>query len=118
MAEGDWLKGILFAGAETACIIYIVDNSSRGSDYYTLYKEATTIEDAVYYRQLTEKYDKRRNIGVMAAIGIWALNILDMALFGDEENPASINEDKNVLSRMYIEPTDYGGLCVGFRIIF
>ena len=35
------------------------------------------VEDAIKYRELTEKYDKNRNLFILAAGGVWALNLVD-----------------------------------------
>lgn len=80
LAEKHYLEGSLFLAAEIALLTGVVANNSLGNTNYDLYKKAETMDDAVRYRQLTEKYDIRRNRLLLAAAAVWALNLVDIHL--------------------------------------
>ncbi len=40
---------------------------------------------AVEFRAQTEKYDRRRNTAILAAAGVWALNMIDMFVFAKKK---------------------------------
>lgn len=80
LAEKRYLEGVAFLTAELFCLYEIFSYNRKGNRYYKKYKEAATVDDAVAFRELTEKYDKRRNIYMLAAAGVWALNLLDIYL--------------------------------------
>jgi hypothetical protein len=79
-AEKRWLEAAVFFGAEAGCLAAILVNNHSGNKNYDLYKAASTSEDAVRYRALTERYDTRRNGFIAAAAVVWALNLLDTYL--------------------------------------
>jgi len=78
LAEKRYLEGAVFLAADLFCLYEVFNFNRKGNRYYKKYKEAGTIDDAVAFRELTEKYDKRRNIYMLAAAGVWALNLLDI----------------------------------------
>ncbi len=80
LAEKRYVEGIVFLSAEIFCLVKIMANNHLGKENYSLYKQAATIEDAVRYRKLTEKYDTRRNQFMLAAAAVWALNLVDIYL--------------------------------------
>ncbi len=94
-------RGILFAGAELVSLIGLMVSDiqySRAAEDYndarTSYLGADYIGDAVhYYDLMNEKWDDAerlnnyRNVFLGAAIGIWAINIIDMAIGDDKEAP-------------------------------
>ena len=63
-------------------------NNSLGNENYGLYKNAETMDDAVRYRRLTEKYDTRRNRFLLAAAAVWGLNLLDISLIVKNKDAA------------------------------
>ena len=77
-AEQRYIEGILFFAADVFCAYKILSNNHKGNKNYQLYKEAENVADAVKYRELTEKYDKRRNQFILAAVGVWAVNLIDI----------------------------------------
>lgn len=80
LAEKRYLEGILFLSAEVFCFYKILSYNHLGNKNYELYKKAATVDDAVHYRQLTEKYDARRNQYLLTAAAVWAINLLDIYL--------------------------------------
>ena len=78
LAEKRYVEGILFSAAEVFCVGEIIINNHKGNQEYKLYKNADNVQDAVKYRRSTEKYDTRRNQFILAAAGIWAVNLIDM----------------------------------------
>ena len=90
-AEKRYLKGVLFLSAEIFCIYKIFSNNHKSNDYYTLYKAADNTSDAVNYRELTEKYDIRRNRFLLAAAGIWIINLIDIYIIVKKKEKKSGN---------------------------
>jgi hypothetical protein len=80
IAEHRYFEGLAFVAAEACLTISILTNNHRGNEAYRLYRQADNPGDAILNRNLTEKYDKRRNIGILAAASVWAVNLLDISL--------------------------------------
>ncbi len=78
LSEKRYLEGIIFATSELFCLAGVFKNMKEGDRYYKLYKSAENTQDAIKFRELTTKFDKRRNRFIAGAIAVWALNILDM----------------------------------------
>ncbi|NIM58550.1 MAG: hypothetical protein GTO16_06360 [Candidatus Aminicenantes bacterium] len=78
LAEKRYIEGVLFLSAEIFCIYKIFSYNHKGNDYYDLYKKADNVSDATQYRDLTEKYDTRRNRFILAAAGVWIINLIDI----------------------------------------
>ena len=91
LAEKKYLKGITFISAEMACLYGILANNHKGNKNYRLYKAAENVDDVVKYRGLTEKYDRRRNIFILAAVGVWAVNLIDIYTLVNKRNKKSEN---------------------------
>jgi len=77
-AEKHTVEGIAFLTAEIFCVYKVLSNNRKGNENYELYKEAVGIDDAVRFRDLTETYDRRRNLYMLAAFGVWAVNLIDI----------------------------------------
>jgi hypothetical protein len=80
LSEKRYIEGAFFLAAEAFCIFKIFVNDHAANRNYGLYKKAETVDDAVRFRQLTEQFDRRRNQSLLAAAGVWALNLLDIFL--------------------------------------
>jgi hypothetical protein len=78
LAEKHTVEGIVFLAAEIFCLYNVLDNNHKGNENYAQYKEASTQDEAVSYRTLTETYDRRRNLYLLAAFGVWAVNLIDI----------------------------------------
>ncbi len=78
IAEKRYIEGTLFLSAEIFCFYKIFSYNHKGNDYYDLYKKADNVTDAIKYRDLAEKYDKRRNTFILAAAGAWIINLIDI----------------------------------------
>ena len=78
VVEKRYVEGLLFFSTEVFSFYQIFSNNHKGNRYYQKYQEAGSVNAAVRQRELTEKYDKRRNIYILAAVGIWAVNLIDI----------------------------------------
>lgn len=101
---GDYGRGMIFAGGELMSLVglFISDlQYSRAVENYdaarAAYLNADYIGDAqFYYDRMTEKWDEAENLHTYrnaflgAAIGIWVINIVDMAI-GDGEKPPGLS---------------------------
>jgi len=86
LSEKHYFEGFIFLTLEAGAIAGIIINAKKANKYYRNYKDARTVPDAIKYRNLTEKYDIRRNKFILAAGAIWALNLLDMYLIYKKKN--------------------------------
>lgn len=77
MSEKKYLEGVLFLSVEIFCFYKIISYNHKGNYYYSEYKKADNVSDAVTFRELTENYDTRRNKFFLAAAGVWAINLID-----------------------------------------
>jgi len=80
LTEKRYIEGALFIAAEAFCLYGILVNDHTGNRNYELYKKAETMDEAVRFRLLTEKFDARRNRFLLAAAAVWAVNLVDIAL--------------------------------------
>jgi len=78
IAEKRYIEGVLFLSVEIFCFYKIFSYNHKGNDYYNLYKKADNVSDATEYRDLAEKYDTRRNRFILAAAGVWIINLIDI----------------------------------------
>ena len=78
IAEKRYFEGILFLSAEVFCLYKTLSYNHKGNYYYERYRIADNVSDAVRYRELTEKYDVKRNKLILASAGIWAINLVDI----------------------------------------
>ena len=76
--EKKFFKGALFITGELYTIYKIIENNGEGNSSYIKYKNALSKDDAVKYRKEVEKFDKRRNKYIVAGIGIWVINLIDI----------------------------------------
>jgi len=77
-AEKRYIEGALFLSAEIFCVYRIFSYNHKGNGYYDQYKKADNVNDAVKFRELTEKYDTRRNKFIVVAACVWAINLIDI----------------------------------------
>ncbi len=85
LGEKQVAKGMVFVSAELFCLIEVFLKNHRGDDAYGHYRSASNANDAVYYRRLTETYDRERNTYLLAAAGVWVLNLVDMAVWARKQ---------------------------------
>ncbi len=78
IAEKRYLEGILFLSVEVFCLYKVISYNHKGNDYYSLYKNADNVSNAIEYRDLTENYDTKRNRFILAAAGVWIINLIDI----------------------------------------
>ena len=104
VAEKRYIEGVLFLSAEIFCIYKIFSYNHKGNDYYDLYKKADNVSAATEYRELTEKYDTRRNRFILAAAGVWIINLIDIYFIVKKKDKKeknlrlkfNLNENKNL----------------------
>jgi hypothetical protein len=90
-AEKKYIDGAVLLSAEIFCLYKVFENNHRSNKNYDLYKAAGNVEDTVKYRNLTEKFDRRRNAFILGALGIWAVNLIDIYVIVKNKK----NKDKN-----------------------
>jgi len=78
LAEKRYFEAAIFFGAEIFCLSRIFSYNHKADTYYDSYKKSDNMEDAVKYRGLTEKNDAKRNQYMLAALGVWAVNLADI----------------------------------------
>lgn len=111
-AEKKYLEGAVFLSAEIFCLYKIFENNHRGKKNYQLYEAAGNVDDVVKYRELTEKYDRRRNAFILGAIGIWAVNLIDIYVIVKNKK----NKDKNF--KIQLESGENKILCFTLTFCF
>jgi hypothetical protein len=80
LAEKRYIEGVLFLSAEIFALYKVFSYNHKGNTAYAQYKDATSVDDAVRHRQMTEDYDKKRNQYLLVAAGIWVINLIDIYL--------------------------------------
>jgi hypothetical protein len=78
LGEKQYAKAALFAGAEIACLVEVIIFMVKGNDAYDQYRSASDPAAVIEFRARTETYDNRRNTAILAAAGVWILNMVDM----------------------------------------
>ena len=78
LAEKRYIEGVVFLSAEIFALYKVFTYNHKGNTAYTKYKDATSADDAVHYRQMTEDYDRKRNQYLLVAAGVWAINLIDI----------------------------------------
>lgn len=78
ISEKRYIEGLLFLTAEAFCFYNVFTYDRKGNYYYQKYKEAIIPSDVATYRELTEKFDVKRNKYLAAAVAIWAFNLVDI----------------------------------------
>jgi len=107
LAEKRYLEGVFFLTAEAYCLFEVFSLNHKGNESYKKYREAETPPDAVRFRDLTEKYDGKRNAHLLAAAGVWVLNLVDAYLIVKNKKNSKIKlniqsgQDQMVLSVSY-----------------
>jgi hypothetical protein len=104
LSEKRYSEGVLFLSVELFCIYKIFSYNHKGNDYYDLYKKADNVSDATEYRDLTEKYDTKRNRFILAAAGVWIVNLIDIYFIVKKKDKKDknlrlkfkLNENKNL----------------------
>jgi hypothetical protein len=85
LGEKQYIKAALFAGAEIFCLVEVLIFMGKGNDAYDKYRAATDLAAAIEFRSQTEKYDKRRNTAILAAAGVWVLNMIEIFVFAKKK---------------------------------
>ncbi|HUU06050.1 MAG TPA: DUF5683 domain-containing protein [Patescibacteria group bacterium] len=85
LAEKQYVKAAVFASGEIFCLALVVVNLGKGNDAYHSYRDATDMDQATAWRLQTEKFDRRRNTAILAAAGVWVLNMIDIFVFAKKK---------------------------------
>jgi hypothetical protein len=105
LGEKQYIKAALFGGAEIFCLARVLFFMGKGNSAYKKYRDAIDYESAVEFRLQTEKYDRRRNSAILAAAGVWVLNMIDIFIFAKKKygkkaqigfNPYYNHENKTI----------------------
>ena len=97
-SERRYVEGIIFSGAELFCLIEMFVNNHKGNQNYKLYKQAETVQDAVKFREMTEKFDTKRNQYLIAAAGVWILNLIDIYIIVKKREKKSQKPALNIMT--------------------
>jgi hypothetical protein len=85
LGEKQYLKAALFGGAEIFCLAQVLMLMGKGNDAYSNYRDAGDAASVAEYRAQTEKYDKQRNTAILAAAGVWVLNMVDILIYAKKK---------------------------------
>jgi hypothetical protein len=105
LAEKQYVKAAVFASAEILCLVQILIFRSKGNGAYKQYRAAIDPKAVVEFRSQTEKYDRLRNTTILAAAGVWVLNMIDIFVYAKKKfakkasvgfNPYFNHENKTI----------------------
>jgi len=85
LSEKQYIKAALFGSAEIFCLAQVLIFMGKGNNAYKKYRDAIDSETVIEFRLLTEKYDRRRNTAILAAFGVWVLNMIDIFIFAKKK---------------------------------
>jgi hypothetical protein len=85
LGEKQYVKAALFGGAEIFCLAQVLILMGKGNHAYKSYRDATDTLAVMEFRSQTEKYDRRRNTAILAAAGVWVLNMIDILVFAKKK---------------------------------
>ncbi len=85
LAEKQYVKAAVFAAAEIFCLAQVVINARKGNDAYQNYRNADDIASAMEWRSRTRRCDRRRNTAILAASGVWVLNMVDIFIYAKKK---------------------------------
>jgi len=85
LGEKQYAKAALFGGAEIFCLVEVLIYMSKGNAAYRDYRDATDTADVIEFRRQTEEYDNNRNIAILAAAGVWVLNMVEIFVFAKKK---------------------------------
>jgi hypothetical protein len=109
-SEKHIIEGVLFLGAEVFSLYQLFRYNHKGNTYYSRYQDSVNVEDALRYREKTEGFDKKRNIYILGAVGIWAVNLIDIYVIVK-------NKEKQKL-KLQLQSVDKKGLVLSLRYSF
>ena len=105
LSEKQYVKAALFGSAEILCLAQVLIFRGKGNEAYHNYRDVKDTAAAVEWRLQTEKYDRRRNTAILAAAGVWVLNMIDILIFAKKKygkkasislNPYYNHENKTI----------------------
>jgi hypothetical protein len=85
LGEKQYVKAALFGGAEIFCLAQVLIFMGKGNSAYKNYRDAIDPQAVLEFRGLTEKYDRQRNTAILAAAGVWVLNMIDILVFAKKK---------------------------------
>lgn len=105
LGEKQYVKAALFGSAEIFCLVQVLIFRGKANNSYKEYHQATNPLAVIEFRSQTEKYDRRRNTAILAAAGVWVLNMIDIFIFSKKKygkkasislNPYYNHENKTI----------------------
>ena len=108
LAEKRYLEGFVFLTAEVFCIYQVLRFNHKGNNSYSRDRSAAGVDEAVRYRELTEENDKNRNLYLLGAAAVWAVNLLDIYV---------IVKNKQKI-RLQLQRVGKKGMALSLRIAF
>jgi len=105
LSEKQYVKAALFGSAEIFCLAQVLIFMGKGNNAYNKYRDAIDPQAVIEFRNQTEKYDRRRNTAILAAAGVWVLNMVDIFIFAKKKygkktqigfNPYYNHENKTI----------------------
>jgi len=85
LGEKQYVKAAVFGGGEIFCLLQVLIFMSKGNQAYRDYHDASDPLAVVEFRMRTETYDKKRKGAILAAAGIWVLNMVDILVFAKKK---------------------------------
>ncbi len=85
LGEKQYVKAALFGGAEIFCLVEVLIFMSKGNAAYRNYRDATEAAAVIEFRAQTEKFDNLRNVALLAAAGVWVLNMIEIFVFAKKK---------------------------------
>jgi hypothetical protein len=77
LARGASLRGALWAGSGLLAAGFAIHAAKEGDRAYAAYRRADEADAAQRQRRLTERWDRRRDVGIAAFALVWVASVLD-----------------------------------------
>lgn len=78
--EKQYIKGFFYIAVEGFCLVQAILANYQGNQAYWNYRFASTAQEAVEFRSLTQKYDRKRNLYIFVSAGVWIISMADIYL--------------------------------------
>ena len=85
LGEKQYVKAALFAAAEIVCLSLAVFMAARATTPTDDYRDATDPADGRGLAPRDRARDRRRNTAILAAAGVWVLNMIDIFVFAKKK---------------------------------
>ena len=85
LSEKQYVKAAVFASLEVFCLAKVAIHIGKGNEAYRNYRDAKDADAATAWRLQTATYDRQRNTAILAAAGVWVLNMVDIFVFAKKK---------------------------------